>query len=448
MKHCKQLIVILLLALTLTACGVQPQTETAATAAVPTQWLPTLTIEASSPTGATIVFQQTEQLEGYLLLSGNDYRLQRYADGAWNALPALVEDVFWTEAAFVVTAIPRENVDWAWLYGTLTPGRYRIGKTVTLSHNGEALDTGVVYGEFTIPQPEEPTEPEVETTEPAAFQPTPLYTYEPLRSVPSTYSHRDAAQDHVVVLSGGSGVENRDLWLSFVYRTQQGETGTVRLMDYDLEKGTQSVYDVTYDGMFYTVSWLENGTEKSIPFKHLTRMQGDLYHDPNATDRYVLTMDQDVTWEDIQWGMVSDNPNDAVAHKVVYQERSYHPSHAPIPDSDRVVLSLRGQELRSVTGETAEKMATLFADAQAMEEAPSIYYKGLDLIFYGKDGSEMTLWLDLYGDHFVYDGTFYQYSTQAMFNLFGITDWPEEIVFPSGGRAAVPPDNCGTSGWW
>lgn len=433
MKKRNVLIPILLTCLLLAACGSTAPAETATLASPPESWLPTLTIESSSPTGATILLQQEQDLGGYLLLSGNDYLLQRYDGAAWQDLPTLVEEVFWTKAAFVVTAIPREAVDWEWLYGTLAPGRYRMGKTITLSHNGESLDSDMVYGEFTIGQPGSETVPEPTETapEPAAFQPSPLYTYGPLSAVPSSYSHKDAAGDHVVILSGGTGVENRDLWLSFVYRTQQGETGTVRLMDYDLEQGTQSVYDLTYDGVFYTLHWLESGREQSLSFKHLLRMQGDLYGDPNATDRYVLTMDSDVTWEDIQWGMVSGNPNDAIAHKVVYQERSYHPSHAPIPDSSRVVMSLRGEALHSVTGETAEDMAALFASAQAMEQEPNMYYKGLDLIFYGKDGSEMTLWLDLYGDHFLYDGTFYSYSTQAMFDLFGITDWPEEIVFPS-----------------
>lgn len=440
MKMQKFLCCILLTSLLFTACTEAAPGEHAATqqplGALPENWLPNLTVEYASPTGATILFQQVDNPGSFLLLCGNDYVLQRYENGNWQDLPTLQDSVFWTQAAFVVTAIPRDNIDWEWLYGTLSPGRYRIGKTITLSYNGESKDSEIAYGEFTIEgtPAETPTVPGEMTaeTEPEDFQPIALYSYSDLSAVPASYSHKDAALDHCVVLSGSNGVENRDLWLSFFYRTQNGEQGTVRMMDYDITKGTQSVYDVTFDGLHYTVSWMEKGEKKSLIFKHLLKMQGDLYNDPNATDRYVLTMDKNVTWDDIQWGMVSDNPNDAIAHKVVYQERSYHPSAIPIPESQRVSMSLRGKELKTVTGDSADQMVHLFAASKVMDRKPDMYYKGLDLIFYGKDGNEMTLWLSLYGDVFLYDGNYYSYSTQEMFKIFGITDWPEELVFPKG----------------
>lgn len=442
MKHTKTLLAILLSCLLLSGCLSTAQASTPSTAsttsgAVPSNWLPSLTVESVTPTGATILFEQESEPEGYLLLCGNDYVLERKVSGVWQPLPTLQSQVFWTQAAFVVSAIPRDCIEWEWLYGSLPEGEYRIGKTITLNRNGEAVDSGLAYGAFTLgaseaaePTPAATTPSEAPQPETAVFQPEPLYSYAALSTLPEAYSHKDAAGDHVVVLSGGSGVENREQWLSFVYRTERGEHGTVRLMDYDLSSGKQEVYDVTYDGLHYTLTWMEKGVERSIAFKHLLRMQGNLYSDPNATDRYVLTMDKDVTWEDIQWGMVSDYTEDAIPHKVVYQERSYHPSHLPVPESSRVSLSLKGKELASATGQEAEKMVALFSGAEPLSEAPQMYYKGLDLIFHGNDGSEMTLWLDFDGDHFLYDGTYYKYTTSAMLYLFGLTDWPEECVFP------------------
>lgn len=428
-------LIILILALLLTGCADTSPQETLPPqdAPPPAHWQPTLTVQIVSPTGATVLFRQEQDLGEYLLLSGNDYRLQQYAGGAWQELPMLVSEVNWAEAAFVLTAIPREEIGWQWLYGELSPGHYRIGKNVTLHYRGENLDSATIYAEFTIEDPNAVSAPQVtqETEQSAVFQPGPLYTYEPLDSLPKDYSHRQAAADNVVILSNGTGVENRDIWLSFVYRTSMGETGSVRCLHYNTADSSQSVYDIIYDGVFYTMHWFEGGEEKNLSFKHLLHVKGDPYSDTNAADRYILTMDKNVTWDDIQWGMVSDNPNDAIAHKVVYLERSYHPSHPPIPESSCVSMALRGKELLRAEDETAQALAALFSAAEALEQRPQMYYRGLDLIFRGDDGSTVTLWLDLYGDRFLYDGTYYQYSTEAMFDLFGITDWPEEIVFPA-----------------
>lgn len=422
---------ILTLCLSLWGCtqasAIQTPEDTAA-AVLPDDWEPELDVEQASPIGATVVFRQEKAPEGYVVLCGNDYILERYTEQGWVSMPVSQQDVNWVKDAFVVTAIPRDEIDWQWLYGSLPNGHYRIGKTVTLSQNGNNVKSTAVYGEFVLKVTEEPEPTHVYDASqnvPAAA----VYSYEPLESLPGSYSRAQAAEDHVVIMRDGADLSNQHVWSSFVANAAAGQPAFVRCMVIDSLENTQRIYDVTYDGFHYTVRWMEKDTLQILSFKHLLRFQGDSYADPNAIDRYVLTMEDDVTWEDIQWGMVSRNPLDQIPHQVVYQELTYHPAVPPIPDSSRVELSLRGKALITAKQPAAEKLVKLFREATVMAQKPDMYYMGLDLIFYGQDGSQVKLWLDIYGDRFLYDGTFYCYSTDALFDILDIETWPEDVLF-------------------
>ena len=430
MKNKSLFIFCLMIALVFCGCAqasaVQAPTETA-NAVLPEDWEPALDVEQASPVGATVIFRQEKNPEGYVVLCGNDYTLERYSEQGWVTMPMAQQDVNWVKDAFVVTAIPRDEIDWQWLYGSLPNGHYRIGKTVTLHQNGENLRTSTVYGEFVLKLTEEKEESiyDASVIKPAA----PVYTYAPLEELPASYSMEQAAADHVVTMRDGHALDNQHVWQSFVANAAAGQSVSVRCMRVDSGSGQLQFYDVSFDGFQYTVRWMENGHAQTLSFKHLLRFQGDFYSDPKAIDRYVLTMDDDVTWEDIQWGMVSRNELDKVPHMVVYQELAYHPAYPPIPDSSRVELSLRGKALITATEPAAAKLVSLFREAAVMAQQPDMYYMGLNLIFYGQDGSQVTLWLDIYGDHFMYDGTFYHYSTDTLFDILDIETWPEDVLF-------------------
>ena len=390
----------------------------------PKNWEPTLEVEQFTQNGATIVMQSSS--EDAIVLCGNDYVLECFSEDGWQSLPVLVETVTWVKDAFVVSAIPREKIDWQWLYGSLPSGYYRIGKTVTLQVNGENVKTSTVYGEFLLKiQDSEETVYDASQNQPAAA----VYSYAPLESLSGNYNRSQAAEDHVVIMQDGTDIQNQQVWRSFLANTSAGQPALVRCMVIDSFLNTQSIYDVTYDGFLYTLRWMDKGSVQTLSFKHLLRYQGNTYDDPNAIDRYVLTMDKNVTWEDIQWGMVSQNPNDAVSHKVVYQELTYHPVHPPIPHSSKVILTLRGEELCTATGAQADQLVSLMESATVMAQRPDISYTGLDLTFFGEDGSRVTLWLDLYGDSFLYDGSFYSYSTDALFAILDLETWPEDVLF-------------------
>lgn len=84
------------------------------------------------PTGLTLVIAQSGGHPTGRLQYGSDYTLEVFQDGVWEQAPYAVEgDVGWTAEAYLVSmeASVEENVQWAFLYGSLPPGTYRIRKT-------------------------------------------------------------------------------------------------------------------------------------------------------------------------------------------------------------------------------------------------------------------------------------------------------------------------------
>ena len=98
-------------------------------------------------TGAVIRFRVWDpELSSGELQYGDDYKLERLEQGSWTPVP-VVFDGEWgiNDIAYLIpkegspddddptndSGISEWKVDWEWLYGPLTPGDYRIEKTVT-----------------------------------------------------------------------------------------------------------------------------------------------------------------------------------------------------------------------------------------------------------------------------------------------------------------------------
>ena len=80
------------------------------------------------PLGAVI--EITNGFESGLIYFDKYYRLQRAADGDWQDMPLLSSDDFPYDAFSLAPGkIVRANIYWAWLYGELPPGEYRVAKS-------------------------------------------------------------------------------------------------------------------------------------------------------------------------------------------------------------------------------------------------------------------------------------------------------------------------------
>ena len=64
---------------------------------------------------------------GSYINHGAMFRLERYENGKWERLP-YINDVFWHLVGFIISphVTIDNNVDWAWMYGELPPGTYRL----------------------------------------------------------------------------------------------------------------------------------------------------------------------------------------------------------------------------------------------------------------------------------------------------------------------------------
>lgn len=91
------------------------------------------------------------QADGYDMpvFTDNTYWLEKKTENGWEKLPTLTENIQWPEGSYALskgkyTMVP---VDWTGLYGELSSGTYRMGKTFT---NMENYKPATGYAEFEI----------------------------------------------------------------------------------------------------------------------------------------------------------------------------------------------------------------------------------------------------------------------------------------------------------
>lgn len=104
-------------------------------------------------TGADVVFTRRDDSPEGSIITGSYYWLEVYKDGQWLEMELIESDVTrtWTAIAYPINEnSSREfTVAWEWLYGTLSTGKYRIGKEINYDW-GENSHTRYVYAEFEI----------------------------------------------------------------------------------------------------------------------------------------------------------------------------------------------------------------------------------------------------------------------------------------------------------
>ena len=119
-------------------------------------WGIALTAKDVTPEGMTIVCTQSGGLLTGELNTGSFYVLEREVQGVWCMVEyteeAKSKNIGWTAEAWIIPmndAIEWE-VDWEWLYGSLAPGHYRIGKEIMNFRETGNYDKEMYYAEFEI----------------------------------------------------------------------------------------------------------------------------------------------------------------------------------------------------------------------------------------------------------------------------------------------------------
>lgn len=121
-----------------------------------TEWGLTLHAKNVTPEGVTIVCTQSGGSLSGELETGSYYVLEQEVQGVWCIVEytedAKSKNIGWTAEAWIIPMndTVEWEVDWEWLYGSLKPGHYRIGKEITDFRGSGDYDKEMYYAEFEI----------------------------------------------------------------------------------------------------------------------------------------------------------------------------------------------------------------------------------------------------------------------------------------------------------
>lgn len=119
-------------------------------------WGVTLTAKDITPEGMTIVCTQSGGSSSGELNTGSYYVLEQEVQGVWCVVEYAEnmrgKEVCWDAVAWIIPMndTVEWEVDWEWLYGSLEPGHYRIGKEIMDFRGTGDYDKKMYYAEFEI----------------------------------------------------------------------------------------------------------------------------------------------------------------------------------------------------------------------------------------------------------------------------------------------------------
>jgi hypothetical protein len=102
-----------------------------------------------SPSGATVVFTNDSYAE---FDTGTYYLLEKFDGNKWRKVKTIIENYAWEDIAIILPpgqATERAE-EWEWLYGKLSPGKYRINKDFRYSRAPGDYDEYPISAEFEI----------------------------------------------------------------------------------------------------------------------------------------------------------------------------------------------------------------------------------------------------------------------------------------------------------
>ncbi len=118
-------------------------------------WGVTLTASDVTPTGLTLTFTQSGGQPTGELFYGSLYWLEQKDGEGWTRRPDILEpgvNLDWTDEVYMIPMNGQTSweVDWSWLYGQLSPGRYRIGKKIMDFRAAGGYDEQAYHAEFDV----------------------------------------------------------------------------------------------------------------------------------------------------------------------------------------------------------------------------------------------------------------------------------------------------------
>jgi len=113
-----------------------------------------LTLKKISPTGTTLIFHLFDaNAPTGQLIYGDDFAIEVQKDGVWEEAPITLEGEYgFHDIGYTITAegSSEQELNWAWLYGALSPGTYRIKKSILDSRAPGDYDKYTIYAQFVL----------------------------------------------------------------------------------------------------------------------------------------------------------------------------------------------------------------------------------------------------------------------------------------------------------
>lgn len=89
-------------------------------------------VDHVTASGLTVRFHQYDKRDAGELIYGEGYSLQVLNGDTWEDVPMIIDNAAFHDEGYVIPPEGKTEmeINWEWLYGKLTPGTYRITKTV------------------------------------------------------------------------------------------------------------------------------------------------------------------------------------------------------------------------------------------------------------------------------------------------------------------------------
>ena len=91
-----------------------------------------MSVKSVTPSGLMVYFRQYDKRDTEELTYGEGYQLERFNGTDWEEVPQIIDNGAFNDIGYILPSEGESEIEinWEWLYGMLSPGKYRITKTI------------------------------------------------------------------------------------------------------------------------------------------------------------------------------------------------------------------------------------------------------------------------------------------------------------------------------